>query len=112
MHRQYSFYIYILTNVNKTVLYTGLTNNLELRLIEHWQNRGKPDTFTGQYNVHYLLFYEFHQYIDKAIAREIEIKSWRREKKCTLINSFNPDWKFLNEELLGEWPPKVIPNRY
>lgn len=112
MDSRYSFYIYILTNVNKTVLYTGLTNNLPVRLIEHWQHRGDPKTFTGRYHVHYLLFYEHHQYIDKAIARETEIKAWRREKKCALINGFNPNWNFLNKELLGEWPPTSLPVRY
>lgn len=81
-------------------------------MIEHWRNRCNPETFTGRYSVFYLLYYEHHQYIDKAIARENSIKGWTRAKKCALINSFNPHWDFLNKELLGEWPPKEIPNRF
>jgi len=52
-----------------------------------------------------LLYYESSQYINNIIAREKEIKLWIREKKVVLINSFNPEWKFLNEELFGKWPP-------
>ena len=49
--------------------------------------------------------------INDAIAREKEIKGWLRIKKINLITNFNPEWKFLNEELLGEWPPKEIYHR-
>lgn len=112
MPRPFTFYVYILTNQQKTVLYTGVTNNLQLRLIEHWEHCGDSETFTGKYRAHYLLFYETHQYVDQAIKREKQIKGWSRMKKCNLISSFNPNWAFLNEELLGEWPPTVAPKRY
>ena len=59
----------------------------------------------------YLLFYESYDYINDAIAREKEIKGWRRSKKEELINSFNPEWKFLNEELSGKWPPDELFHR-
>src|SRR5258705_18899 len=85
-------------NKNKKVLYTGVTNNLERRLFEHYEN-SKPfrhPSFAGQYNAYYLLYYEWFQQIEYAIAREKEIKGWRRSKKEALINSINPEWKFLN----------------
>jgi putative endonuclease len=101
--RQY--YVYILTNYKKTVLYTGVTNNLEQRIIEHYIDKENAETFTGRYNVFYLIYYESTQYVNNAIAREKEIKNLSRKKKVELIDSFNPAWKFLNSELLGEWPP-------
>ena len=106
-----TFYVYILTNQLKTVLYTGVTNNLEQRILEHYSQRGQDKSFTGKYHAYYLLYYESHQYINNAIGREKEIKGWRREKKMQLIASFNPSLKFLNEELFGVWPPKEISSR-
>lgn len=102
------YYVYILTNYKKTVLYTGMTNNLEQRIIEHYLDRGNLKSFTGKYHVFYLLFYESSGYINNVIAREKEIKGWRRSKKSDLIKSFNPELKFLNEELIGNWPPDEI----
>lgn len=108
----HTYYVYILTNQLKTVLYTGVTNDLEQRLIEHWMNRGKQDSFTGKYHAYYLLLYESYSYINDAIAREKEIKNWRRSLKIELINRFNPGWKFLNGELFGRWPPDEITTRF
>ncbi len=102
------FYVYILTNKNKTVLYTGVTNSLEQRIWEHYQGK---DSFTARYNAHFLLFYEEHKYIKNAIAREKEIKGWTRVKKEALIKAFNPDYIFLNEELFGNWPPEGMVSR-
>lgn len=102
------YYVYILTNYARTVLYTGVTNDLEQRIIEHYLDRGNPKSFTGRYNVFYLLFYEASHYINNSIAREKEIKGWRRSKKEELIHSFNPEFKFLNEELFGKWPPEGL----
>jgi putative endonuclease len=99
------FYVYILTNVKKTVYYTGITNDLSQRLVEHFLNRGNPKSFTGKYHVHFLIYYQGFKYVYDAIAFEKEIKAWRREKKIALIKSFNPGFIFLNKELLGEWPP-------
>ena len=78
-----TFYVYILTNELKTVLYVGMTNNLEQRIIEHYKQRGQRTSFTGKYNVYFLLWFETHQYVNNAIARENEIKAWRRERKCS-----------------------------
>src|SRR5688500_6521719 len=102
-HHQY--YVYILTNQHTTVLYTGVTNNLKERILQYYQNRNTSNSFTGKYSAYYLLFYESYQDITNAIAREKEIKGWIRTKKWELINSFNPEAKFLNEELFGAWPP-------
>ena len=99
------YYVYILTNVLRTVLYTGVTNNLERRIIEHWLNTGQNDSFTSKYNVYFLLYYEVFKYINDAIIREKEIKGWRREKKMELINKVNPGLEFLNAKLFGKWPP-------
>ncbi|MFT7036317.1 MAG: putative endonuclease [Cyclobacteriaceae bacterium] len=99
-----NFFVYILTNPKKTVLYTGMTNDLEYRIIEHYLNRGKPKTFAGRFYCYNLIYYESHVKALHAIDREKEIKDWRREKKEELINSFNPEWKFLNNEITL-WPP-------
>jgi len=97
----HNYFVYITTNKNKTVLYTGVTNNLYRRLSEHKEN-AKPfrhASFAGQYNAYFLLYYERFEYIAHAIAREKEIKGWRRSKKEALINIENPGWKFLNDEI-------------
>jgi putative endonuclease len=77
------------------VLYVGVTNNLEQRLAEHYFQRGA--SFTSMYNVFYLVYYEQTPYILNALRREKQIKRWARWKKDALINSFNPEWKFLNQ---------------
>ncbi|TMI86117.1 MAG: hypothetical protein E6H06_21300 [Bacteroidetes bacterium] len=64
------------TNYKKTVLYIGVTNNLEQRIIEYYLDRGNEETFTGRYNVFYLLYYECTPYVNNVIAREKEIKGW------------------------------------
>lgn len=105
------FYVYILTNQQRTVLYTGVTNDLRQRIQEHYAQRGQKKSFTGKYHAYYLLYFEPHQYINNAIAREKEIKGWKRERKMKLINEMNPSLRFLNEELFGVWSPKEIESR-
>jgi putative endonuclease len=95
----YNFYVYITTNPIKTVLYIGVTNNLSRRLSEHTENKGDKISFAGKYYCHNLLYYEHFTHIDYAIAREKELKKWRREKKNARITSSNPEWKFLNDEV-------------
>jgi putative endonuclease len=93
----HTYYIYIITNKAKTVLYTGVTNNLKKRLQQHQNNIVVvKTTFASTYNVHLLLYYEKFTWIQEAIAREKEIKGWRREKKLALIKTINPDLNFLN----------------
>jgi putative endonuclease len=69
MASEREYYVYIITNKLKTVLYTGVTNDLCQRIIEHYLNRGRPETFAGRYNCHFLLYYECFGYIEDAIAR-------------------------------------------
>ena len=89
------YYVYILTNHSGT-LYTGVTNNLERRLDEH--RRGIGSKFTAKYNIKRLVYYEVYKYVRVAIAREKQIKGWRREKKVALIEDMNPGWKDLSAE--------------
>ena len=74
--------VYILTNVRKTVLYAGVTNDLEQRIVEHYIDRIEQKTFACKYSCHFLLFYENYKYVNDAIAREKEIKGWVRIKKA------------------------------
>jgi putative endonuclease len=97
MKKQYKFYVYIITNYTKTVLYVGVTNNLARRLYEH-QNHVYAGAFSARYKCYYLVYYEEYQHVKTAIAREKEIKGWRREKKENLIKTLNPEWQFLNED--------------
>ena len=98
--------VYIVTNPERRVMYTGITNDLVQRLVEHYNNRGSDKTFAGKYFCYNLIFYEDFIYIKDAIAREKEIKGWRREKKLNIIKAFNPSWTFLNAGLCEGWPPK------
>jgi len=102
MHHNY--FIYITTNPSKDVLYTGMTNNLEQRLIEHYLNRGKIGTFAGEFYCYGLVYYERYTQVKFAIKREKQIKSWRRDKKEKLIALENPGYRFLNDEIMT-WPP-------
>ena len=93
----YSYYFYIITNLTRTVLYAGVTNNLGRRLHEHAGNLHCTNkSFTSKYKCKYLLFYEKYGWIMEAIAREKEVKGWSRDKKLRLIKSLNPDLKSLN----------------
>jgi len=96
---QHNYYVYILTNKNKTVIYTGVTNNLKERLYFHSNPEPFSKAFTAKYNVHYLVYYELFTDINTAIQREKQIKGYSRKKKEVLINTFNPAWKFLNNEI-------------
>ncbi len=95
----YNFYIYIVTNPAKTVLYIGVTNDLTRRICEHEENKGNPDTFAGKYYCYNLVYFEHYTHINFAIEREKELKKWSRAKKNALINEFNPEWQFLNNEI-------------
>ncbi|MHB1050879.1 MAG: GIY-YIG nuclease family protein [Bacteroidota bacterium] len=91
--------VYILTNVQNTVLYTGVTHNLIARIVQHKEK--KIPGFTQRYNVTKLVYYEYHSDIRDAIAREKQIKAGSRNKKIALINSINPQWNDLFYELVG-----------
>lgn len=90
-----NYYVYITTNPGKTVLYTGVTNDLKIRLRRHYLNKGNKKTFAGEYYCYKLIYFEFFSDINQAIAREKEIKNITREKKEALIAAMNPKWNFL-----------------
>lgn len=81
-------FVYMLTNWNDSVLYIGVTSNLEKRLYEH--RNGLVDGFTKTYNVHKLVYYEETDYMRSAIEREKQLKKWSRAKKNALVNAMNP----------------------
>ncbi|BAP32813.1 GIY-YIG_SF superfamily protein [Chryseobacterium sp. StRB126] len=95
----HNYYVYIMTNKIKTVLYTGVTNDLKSRLYWHQHPEAIDRSFTSKFKYFYLIYFEHFDDIETAIRREKQIKGWTREKKETLITEFNSDWKFLNEEI-------------
>lgn len=94
-----NYFTYITTNPKRTVLYTGVTNDLYARMNEHYQNRGKPETFAGRYFCYNLIYYEPFYTAIHAIEREKEIKGWTKAKKLALIRSTNPHMHFLNKSI-------------
>jgi len=84
------YYVYILTNAHNTVLYTGVTNDLERRCSEHKKKIIKG--FTQKYNVDKLIYFEIFDMIEDAIAREKQIKGYSRTKKIALVDQFNIEW--------------------
>ena len=92
MPEERSYYVYLLTNWNHSVMYVGVTNDLRRRIYEH-QNKG----FTQKYNVNKLVYYEQTSDVFCALTREKEIKHWRREKKNALVVQTNPKWTDLSK---------------
>ena len=88
--------VYILTNDRRTVLYIGITNELETRLAQHLSN---GTTFTRQYSAHALIYYEHYSDPVQAIAREKQLKGWTRAKKVALIRTLNRDLRDVGREL-------------
>ena len=86
----------MLSNWDDSVLYIGVTSDLQKRLYEH--RHGLVDGFTRKYNVHKLVYFEETSYMQSAIERERQLKKWSREKKNTLINQMNPQWRDLSED--------------
>ena len=89
--------VYIMTNKNNTVLYTGVTNNLQRRVAEHKAGKGRK--FTSKYKITKLVYYECGNDISAAIDREKQTKGGSRQKKEVLINQINPEWKDLFDDL-------------
>lgn len=94
---------YILTNRKRGVLYIGVTNDMDRRLVEH--RSGHNAGFTKRYNCHQLVLCEHYERIDEAIAREKQLKAWKRDWKITLIERSNPDWADLGDNL--RWDPDL-----
>ena len=93
------YYVYIMTNTHRNVLYIGITNHLVRRVYEH-KNHMDRGSFTDRYNLEILVYFESTSDVKAAIAREKQIKGWSRKKKDTLITSRNPDWKDLSGSIL------------
>ena len=93
------FYVYMLCNRSRSVLYTGVTNSLERRIWFH--ANANPKSFVKRYRCDRLVYYESFNTARDAIAREKEIKGWRREKKNDLVRTLNPSWRNLRQEILG-----------
>jgi len=91
------YYVYMLTNKNNRVLYTGITNNLERRVYQHKNKLVKG--FTEKYNVNRLVYFDYTRDVNAAIAREKQIKGWTRKKKNKLVEDMNPNWEDLYEKL-------------
>ena len=97
MPREHRYFVYLLTNWNDKVMYVGMTNDLLRRVHEHKTKAVKG--FTAKYNVHKLVCFEETSDVRAAIAREREIKKWRREKKNALVVQTNPTWRDLADDL-------------
>ena len=91
-------YVYILTNKNNTTLYVGVTAYLKERIQQH-KEKHDPKSFTARYNLDKLVYHEAHQMIGDAIGREKQLKAGNRAKKIALIDSVNPEWLDLFDEL-------------
>ena len=87
------YYVYMLTNQTNSTLYIGVTGNLERRMTEH--KNGLVEGFTKKYNLKKLVYVEETGTVYDALAREKQLKKWRREKKDALITAANPEWKEL-----------------
>ena len=94
------YHVYIMSSKGR-VLYVGVTGSLMARALQH--KARDVDGFTRRYNITRLVYYETFHYVNNALARETEIKKWRREKKVALIESFNPAW----EDLAAGWGQRV-----
>jgi len=98
------FSVYIISNGPKAaILYVGITGHLVRRVWQH-KNKVLPG-FTRRYNLTHLVYYECFVYPDAAIAREKEIKAWRRGKKIALIESMNPRWADLAQDWQDQYKP-------
>ncbi|MBZ5599539.1 MAG: GIY-YIG nuclease family protein [Acidobacteriia bacterium] len=93
MRREYHFYVYIMQSASRRALYIGMTNNLHKRV---WQHKTHAfEGFTDDYNAVRLVYWESFDDVHKAIAREKQLKNWRREKEMWLIARLNPKWRDL-----------------
>ncbi len=91
-------FVYILTNRTNSVVYIGVTSDLSRRMYEHKNNL--VEGFTKRYNVHKLVYVEEYQDVNDALAREKQIKRWVRSKKNALVETLNPQWDDLGENII------------
>lgn len=93
--QDFQYFIYIMANSSNSTIYTGVTNDLESRILQHKLkiNGG----FTSKYNIEKLVYFEKYHHINDAIEREKQLKNWKRIWKNELIEKDNPEWKDLSE---------------
>ena len=107
--KDYNFWVYILFDERAKATYIGVTNDLQRRMYEH--KMGRVDGFTKDKNIHKLGYFECYKYIDKAVAREKQLKKWKRSWKYRLIETMNPNWIDLADSLeqnIAYWKNKEI----
>jgi len=114
-----TYFVYIMSNKSRR-LYIGVSSTLPIRVLQH-KYKAFPDSFTARSNFDILVYFERFYDPNRAIARETEIKKWRREKKLKLIATMNPDWADLSAEWRedegwralpdAEYRPKLRPRR-
>jgi putative endonuclease len=92
MRREKRYCVYVMASKSR-VLYIGVTGFLMARVLQH--KSGEYEGFTSKYCINRLVYYEVFQYVNNAIARETEVKKWRREKKLALVEANNPTWEIL-----------------
>lgn len=94
-----TYYVYILTNANKNLIYIGVTNNLIRRVYEHKHHLDKG-SYTARYNIDQLVYFEETSDVEAAISRERQLKGWNRVRKNRLVESKNPEWKDIYTQIL------------
>ncbi len=99
--REYHFYVYTLQSASRRALYIGMTNHLRHRVFQHKTHENEG--FTDDYNATRLVYWESFESVGKAIAREKQLKRWRREKKAWLVETINPEWR----DLAADWFPHL-----
>lgn len=102
------YYVYILTNIHNTVLYTGVTSNLIARVYHH-KNKS-ISSFSSKYNLEKLVYYESYEDIQEAIKREKQLKGGSRKKKIELINRFNHEWEDIYSTICSKGDCFVVDN--
>ena len=95
---EFHYYVYIMSNRTHTTIYIGMTNNLLRRVDEH-RNKLFPESFTAKYGIDRLVYFEATNDVNAAIQREKQLKSWSRKRKNALIESMNPEWDDLYEQI-------------
>ena len=104
--KEYNFWVYILFNERAKATYIGMTNCLERRILEH--KRESVSGFSKEKHLHKLAYYEHFKYVDDAIAREKALKKWNRAWKYRLIETVNPEWKDLAENINWQIDPNKL----
>jgi putative endonuclease len=99
LSRDNRYYVYIMASRSLN-LYTGVTNSIYQRALQH--KSGEIDGFTKKYNINRLVYYEIFELVGNAIAREKQVKAWTRAKRLALIKSMNPTWQDLAESWGGK----------